>query len=198
VHQRIRHALRRIGSRRTLWISSQSTSGLQICQTSIPWTIMSGGDVGGSIQNQSQSLNSSKRCRWSWAAFHRNQSTRLSNAFQNDWKNAWKLEVDISNTWSECKCLTNRSLWRLSAACVSVRTFLSAWKQRGHLCKMSITINWMFAKLFNHYFMLMIKMMNNGVKFHVEILSNCWKNANNFRAVNFCRTLYVHCTHCWV
>jgi len=33
VRQRILHALRRIGSRRTAWISSQRTSGLQIHQT---------------------------------------------------------------------------------------------------------------------------------------------------------------------
>ena len=71
-------------------------------------------DVGGLSQAPSKTKVNHRTqaliCRWSWAAFHRNQSTRLSKAFQNDLKmrESWRwtfrtLEVN-ANAWQIVHC----------------------------------------------------------------------------------------------
>ena len=51
-----------------------------------------------------------------WVGLPQKPIDKAVYSFPKQLKNAWKLEVTILNTWSECKCLTYHSLWCLSAA----------------------------------------------------------------------------------
>jgi len=100
-----RRAAHRTGCGPIVQISSPKTSGLQICRIWTQWTIMCGmrcWKLTASLkQSWRQSLNSSKRFRFSGATCHRDRSTNLWKTSHSDWRLVLELAVDTSNIHSD-------------------------------------------------------------------------------------------------
>ena len=121
------------------------------------------------IQNPTWSPISTKHCRWTGTAYHRNQSTESSVESFTLWlKTCTKADGEqTENTkWlSSVHCVVSVTLF----CCVSAQTFFSAWKSLSSRAKISIT-NIYFTQKFQ---MVAEKTANDFRGFLFHLLYTC-------------------------